>query len=69
MTCQQMEYELSDLLQRIEGSSDRVSLQPRLHRVIVEMDQRRMAVPRRARRLEASLRDEAIEAQFDNMPV
>ncbi|MFQ6551843.1 hypothetical protein AAD018_005780 [Aestuariibius insulae] len=69
MTSQQMEYELSDLLERIEESSDRTSLQPRLHRVIIEMDQKRMAVPIRARRLNASLRDEAIEAQFDNMPV
>ncbi len=62
-------HELNDVMAQIEVSPDRLDLQPKLHRVILEMDRRRVAVPKRARRMEATLKDEAVEAMFDNVPV
>ncbi|MFQ6547980.1 hypothetical protein AADZ90_008470 [Aestuariibius sp. 2305UL40-4] len=62
-------HELNDVMAQIEVSRDRLDLQPKLHQVILEMDRRRVAVPKRARRMEAALKDEAVEAMFDNVPV
>ncbi len=47
----------------------RYHLQPRLEEVIRNIQVRGEAVPAEARQLHKKLVDEAIEAQFDNMPV
>ncbi|GGH22563.1 hypothetical protein SAMN05444007_102228 [Cribrihabitans marinus] len=47
----------------------RIALQPEFSRVIHRMRVDGMRVPSRLQRLDAALCDEAVEAQFDNMPV
>lgn len=47
----------------------RLALQPSVSRVVDRMRQQGMHIPSRLRRLDASLCEDAIEAQFDNLPV
>ncbi len=47
----------------------RYQMQPKLAALIREMRARGEPVPPEARELNAILRDEAVEAQFENMPV
>ncbi|MDF1670519.1 MAG: hypothetical protein P1U83_12975 [Roseovarius sp.] len=47
----------------------RYKMQPKLAALIREMRARDEPVPPEARELNAILRDEAVEAQFENMPV
>ncbi|WP_306113628.1 MULTISPECIES: hypothetical protein [unclassified Roseovarius] len=52
-----------------ESPSARFRLQPQLGRLIVEMEAQGSKVQRRTKLLNEELLNEAIEAQFDNMPV
>ncbi len=51
------------------SGSKRIALQPKLQKVLNQCDAGGVSVPRRLRKLNSELLDEAIEAQFDNMPV
>jgi seryl-tRNA synthetase len=68
---QDLRAELDRLQQDIgeAGDKDRLRYQPQLERVIEEMDERGEDVPPEARDLNEELRNAAIEAQFDNMPI
>ncbi|QBF32558.1 hypothetical protein [Thalassococcus sp. S3] len=51
------------------NAAGRQSLQPKLHKLIVQLGENGFDVPRRLKRLDNELVEEAIEARFDNMPV
>lgn len=51
------------------SGDQRLALQPKLSETIQKMSENGETIPRRLARLEASLSDEAVEAQFDNMPI
>ena len=52
-----------------ENPIDRFRLQPQLDRLIFEIEAQGDTVQPYMRQLNEELRNEAIEAQFDNMPV
>ena len=52
-----------------ESPSARFRLQPQLDHLIHEFEAQGVKVQRATRRLNEELQNEAIEAQFDNMPV
>lgn len=67
----QLDSEL-DRLQAVIGADTpetRYRHEPQLRRVIARLREQRRAVPERVRALHALLLSEAIEAEFDNMPV
>ncbi|MGE4326979.1 MAG: hypothetical protein AB7E21_12875 [Pseudodonghicola sp.] len=47
----------------------RLRLQPEFSQVLSRLQEKGQDVPTRLRRLERALTDEALEAQFDNMPI
>lgn len=47
----------------------RLRLQPELGRLLQELEQAGTTVPARLRNLHEQLLEEAIEAQFDNLPI
>lgn len=49
--------------------SERYRLQPKLESMITSMKLRGERVPASARKLNTDLREEALEAQFENLPV
>jgi predicted transcriptional regulator len=49
--------------------AERLALKPDFCAAIAGLEAEGLPVPSRMRRLEQSLIDEAIEAQFDNMPI
>lgn len=51
------------------GATERYRLQPRLAGLLGQMRQAGVKIPSEMARLNDELLDEAIEAQFDNMPV
>lgn len=51
------------------SASARISLQPQLQKFLTHLEADGVRVPRRLKKLNADLIDEAIEARFDNMPV
>jgi hypothetical protein len=62
--------ELQNLADKIEsGAEDRYTMQPALHALILQMQSVGLPVDAKFLSLERSLRDEAVEAQFDNLPV
>ena len=63
--------QLTDLMRRIETSDVRARhrFQPQLRALLEEMEESDHAVPAHVRDLHQDLVCEAIEAQFDNMPV
>lgn len=54
---------------RRASSSTRLRMQPEFGRVLQELEQAGTAVPARLRNLHEQLLEEAIEAQFDNLPI
>ncbi len=54
---------------RQASSETRLKLQPELGQVLQELEQAGTAVPARLRNLHELLLEEAIEAQFDNLPI
>lgn len=71
MTDQDLTKTAELLEHQIESADaeDRLKLQPEFSRVLERLTAERKKVPSRLRRLEAALTDEAVEAQFNNMPV
>ncbi len=71
MTVQDLYTEAEQLEQRLRGAclNTRLALQPSVSRVIDRMKAQGVQVPPRLRRLDAALCEDAVEAQFDNMPV
>ena len=63
--------DLEDLRARLLATDPdkRYELQPALDRLIDQMDAAGLDVPAAIRTLNDDLSDEAIEAQFDNLPV
>ncbi|WP_298975452.1 hypothetical protein [uncultured Roseobacter sp.] len=60
----QLEKQIEDACQK-----ERLALQPQFDRVIATLKARGETVPARMRRLNTTLKEEAIEDLFDNMPV
>jgi len=71
MTAQDLNEAIENLEQRIAGAScaERLKLQPEFSKILARMKIEGQTVPKRLRRLDAALCEEAVEAQFDNMPV
>ncbi len=71
MNMEELKKTAENLEQKIAvaGAETRLALQPQFSRVLDRMAAGGERVPVRMRRLDAALVDEAIEAQFDNMPV
>ncbi|KIC43833.1 MAG: hypothetical protein AB3N07_04975 [Ruegeria sp.] len=71
MTAQDLYFEAEKLEQKLNGAclDTRLALQPSLSQVIESMRASGVQIPSRLRRLDAALCEDAIEAQFDNMPV
>ncbi|WP_420586534.1 hypothetical protein [Ruegeria sp.] len=63
--------EAEQLEEKLNGAclDTRLALQPSVTKVIERMRQQGMHVPSRLRRLDAALCEDAMEAQFDNLPV
>lgn len=63
--------EAEQLEKKLNGASldTRLALQPSVTKVVERMRQQGMHVPSRLRRLDAALCEDAMEAQFDNLPV
>jgi hypothetical protein len=62
--------ELQKLADKIEAAAeDRYTMQPALNALILQMQSVGLPVDAKFLSLERSLRDEAVEAQFDNLPV
>lgn len=51
------------------NANARLSLQPRLQKVINHLEADGVRIPTRLKKLNAKLIDEVTEARFDNMPV
>lgn len=60
-----------DLVKRIARANDagRIALQPQLAEVLRRMEVDGEPIPARLRNLDEELTSEAIEAQFDNVPL
>lgn len=71
MTAQDLYFEAEKLEQKLQGAclDTRLALQPNVSKVLDRMRARGVQIPSRLRRLDAALCEDAIEAQFDNMPV
>ncbi|MGD9862627.1 MAG: hypothetical protein AB7S99_05385 [Pseudodonghicola sp.] len=71
MTRQTLVSEAEQLEQKLAGAcaTRRLEIQPQLSLVLARLQGDGHRVPQRLRRLEAMLTQEAVEAQFDNMPV
>lgn len=54
---------------KLASAETRLRMQPELGRVLQELEQAGTAVPARLRNLHEQLLEEAIEAQFDNLPI
>ncbi|AAV94335.1 hypothetical protein SPO1031 [Ruegeria pomeroyi DSS-3] len=71
MTAQDLYRAAERLERRVEGASlnTRLELQPEFSKIMDRMRQQGLKVPARLRQLDAALCEDAVEAQFDNMPV
>jgi len=67
--------EINDTVTRLEAeilagdANTRRALQPKLHNILSDLKSQGREIPARLRALDQALMDEAIETQFDNMPV
>ena len=66
-----LETQATEWEMKVQNASqkERLSLQPQIDRVIATLTARGAPVPNRLRRLNNSLKEEAIEDMFDNLPV
>jgi hypothetical protein len=71
MTHDDLDRELEALEQQIAAakSGSRHLFQPQLHQLIATVSKAGHEVPARLRELDEELTNDAIEAQFDNLPV
>ena len=54
---------------KLASPETRLKMQPELGKVLQELEQAGTVVPARLRNLHEQLLEEAIEAQFDNLPI
>jgi len=67
---ERLQNEATKLLDDLRRAGDkRHLLQPRLHALLHDMEMHGLPVSATLRQLDQDLLDEAVEAQFDNMPV
>lgn len=66
-----LERQASDLEAKVQSASpqERIALQPQLDRVITSLTMQGIPVSRTLRRMNNTLKDEALDDMFDNMPV
>ena len=66
-----LEKQASDLIKKAQDASqtERLHLQPVIDSVITALTMRGQMVPRQLRNINNSLKDEALDDMFDNMPV
>lgn len=71
MTAQELLSQAERLESRIAAADrdQRLALQPQFSLVLDRLEKQGEPVPKRLRRLDAALTDEAIEDRFDNMPI
>ncbi|WP_170782796.1 hypothetical protein [Ruegeria lacuscaerulensis] len=71
MSTSNLYSEAARLEEKLQGAclETRLALQPSVTKVIDRMRQQGVHVPSRLRRLDAALCEDAMEAQFDNLPV
>ncbi len=71
MTTHELLSQAERLEERIFAADrdQRLALQPQFSQVLERLEEQGEAVPRRMRRLDAALTEEAIEDRFDNMPI
>ena len=68
-------HELFSQAERLEtricaaDRDQRLALQPQFSLILERLEEQGEQVPRRMRRLDAALTEEAIEDRFDNMPI
>ncbi len=67
----ELEHQASELVAKARYASqeERLRLQPEIDSVIAEMIMQGHTVPFRLRRFNDTLKDEALDDMFDNMPV
>jgi hypothetical protein len=70
-TMTDLERHASTLIERAETAShaERIRLQPQIDRVITTLTMQGHTVPLRLRTINNTLKDEALDDMFDNMPV
>lgn len=66
-----LEKQASDLEAKVQNASlqERIALQPQLDRVITSLTMQGIPVSKKLRRMNNTLKDEALDDLFDNMPV
>ena len=66
-----LEHTACSLMERAENAShaERISLQPQIDRVVTTLSLQGHVVPPRLRAINNTLKDEAMDDMFDNMPV
>ena len=66
-----LEKQASDLEAKVKHASlqERMALQPQLDRVVTSLTMQGLPVSRSLRRMNNTLKDEALDDMFDNMPV
>ena len=66
-----LEKQASDLEAQVKNASlkERMALQPQLDRVVTSLTMQGLPVSRNLRRMNNTLKDEALDDMFDNMPV
>ncbi len=71
MKLQDLLKEAEQLEQKLDGAdlNLRLQLQPRLSLVVDRLRAEGAEIPRHLRHLDSVLAEEAVEAQFDNMPI
>ncbi len=66
-----LKVQAAELVERAEAAShaERLRLQPLIDRVVTTLAIQGHAVPRRLKNMNNTLKDEALDDMFDNMPV
>lgn len=66
-----LQVQATNLIARAEAAShaERLLLQPQIDRVVTTLAMQGHTVPNRLRQINNTLKDEALEDMFDNMPV
>lgn len=66
-----LEKEASELQAKLQNATpkDRIALQPQLDRVVTSLTMQGLPVSKALRRMNNTLKDEALDDMFENMPV
>jgi len=67
----EIESSVSDLIERAEKAShaERLRLQPKVDSVVTALTLQGLNVPNKLRHINNTLKDEALDEMFDNMPI